>query len=81
MGGRYTNNFWIPPIQNTQADRAGVARHTLLVSCPTDLDYCVVFVDQVGVYFEHMKRTLKTCKQCMPDFPIISLYFACLSAL
>ena len=39
-----------PPIQQIQIDRAEVARCTLSVSCSIDLDYCVVFVDQVGVF-------------------------------
>ena len=52
--GKYTIHCGFPPIQNTQLDRSEVARCTLSVSCSTDLDYCV-FVDRVGVVFEHMR--------------------------
>ena len=58
--GRHTIDCVIPPIQNTQIDRAEVVRCTLLVSCSTDLDYCVVFVDRVGVFLEHVHRTFKS---------------------
>ena len=78
MCGRYTINCGIPPIQNTQIDCTEVARCTLLVSCPTDLHHCVVFVDQVGAFHEHVHRTLKASKQFMPDFPVVSLDFGCL---
>ena len=40
---------WIPPIQITYIDRAEIARCTLSVSFPTDLDYCVVFVAGSGI--------------------------------
>ena len=73
--GRGTNNDWIPPIQNTQINCAEVARCSLLVSCSTDLDYCLVFVDQVGVFLGHGHRILKASEQFTPDSPIISLYF------
>ena len=46
-----------------QTDSAEVARCTLSVSCSSDLDYCVVLVDQVGVSLEHAQRTLKASKQ------------------
>ena len=59
--------------KNTQIDRAEVARCILLaISCSTDLDYCVVFVDRVGVFLEHVHRTLKASEQST---------FACLLAL
>ena len=45
---RYTINCGIPPIQNTQIDHAEEARCTLFISCLTDLDFCVVFVNQAG---------------------------------
>ena len=58
--GKYTNNCGIPPIQNTHITCAEVARWTVLVSCSTDLDYCVVIVDRVSVLLGHMHRTLKS---------------------
>ena len=42
-------------MQYTQIDRAEVARCTLSVSCSTDLNYSVVFVDRVGVFLEHVQ--------------------------
>ena len=65
----------------TKIDRAEVARYTLSVSCSTDLDYCVAFVDWVSVFFEHVLRTLKTYKRFTLNFPVVSYYFACLLAL
>ena len=58
--GKYTNNCGIPPIQNTHINCAEVARWTVLVSCSTDLDYCVVIVDRVSVLLGHMHTTLKS---------------------
>ena len=54
---RYTTHCGTPAIQNAQIDLAEVARCTVLVSCLTDLDCC--FVDRVGVFLEHVHRTLK----------------------
>ena len=73
MCGRYTINCEIAQIQNTQIDHTEVTRCTLSVGCPTDLDYCVVFVDKVSVFLEHMQKTLKASK-CIP------LDFTCLLA-
>ena len=78
--GRYTINCGIPPIQNTQIDRVEVARCTLSVSCSTNLEYRVAFVDRVGVFLEHARRTLKASKRFAPDFPVVCLYPACLLA-
>ena len=78
---RHTINCWIPPIQNTQIDLTEEASCTLLVSCYTDLDYWVVFVNRVDVFLEHMHRTLKASERFMPNFPVISFYFACLLVL
>ena len=55
--GRYKINCEIPPIQNTQSDLAEAARCILSVSCSTDLDYCVVYVNQVSVFLERVHRT------------------------
>ena len=78
---RYTIKCSIPPIQNAQIKLIEVARCTLLVSCLTDLDYCVVFVNRVGVFLKHVHTTLKASEWFTPDFPVISLYFACLVVL
>ena len=80
MGGKKIN-CWIPLIQNTQINRAEVARCTLSISCLTDLDYCVVFVDRAGVYLEHVPRTLKASERFTPDLLVVSLHFPCLFAL
>ena len=72
---RYTNYCAIPPFQNKQIDRVVVARYTALVSCLTGLDDCVVFVDRVGVFLEHMPRILKLSERFPPDFPVVSFLF------
>ena len=77
---QYTNNCGIPPIQNTQINHAEVKRCTLLVSCSTDLDYCVVFVDWFGIFCKHVHRTLIATERFTPDLPIVSFNFACLLA-
>ena len=59
VSGRYTINCEIPPIENSQIDRAEEARCTLSVSCLTDLDYSVVFVHWVDVFLQHVHRTSK----------------------
>ena len=79
--GRYTTDCGIPSIQNAQINRTEVARCTLSVSCSTDLDYCAVFVDRVGVFLEHMHRTLRASERFTPNFPVVSVLFACLVAL
>ena len=48
------------------------------VSCSTDLDYCVVSVDRVGVFLEHI---YKSFERFTPNFPVIYPYFACLLTL
>ena len=58
-----------------------MARCTLSVSCSTDLDNCVVFVGRVGVFFEHVHRTLKASERFTSNFSIVSLYIACLLSL
>ena len=58
-----------------------MARCTLLVSFSSDLDHCFVFVDQVGVFLEHVHRTIKASECFTLNFPIISVYFAWLLAL
>ena len=70
---RCTIDCWIPPIQNTQIDHAEVARCTLSVSCSTDLDHCLMFVDRVSVFLEHVHRTFKVSKRFTPNFPLVSL--------
>ena len=57
-----------------------MARCTLLVSCLTDLDYCVVFVDRVGVFPEHVHWILKASEQFTSNFSVASLCIACLLA-
>ena len=68
-------------MQNTQIDRAEVTRCTLSVSCSTDLYYCVVFVNRVGVFLEHVLKTLKASERFTPSIPVVSPYFACLLVL
>ena len=68
-------------MQNTQVDRTEVARCTLPVSCSTDLDYCVAFVDRVGVFLEHVHGTLKASEGFTSNFSVVSLYIARLLAL
>ena len=51
------------------------------VSCLTDLDYCIVFVDRVGVFLENVPRTLKPSERFLTNFPVVSLYFTCFLAL
>ena len=63
-------------MQYTQIDRAEVARCTLSVSCSTDLDCCVAD-DRVGVFLEHVHRTLKASERFTPDFP--SFFFILLA--
>ena len=46
----------------------------------TDPDYCVVLVNWVGVFLEHMHRTLKVSEQFTSNFSVVSLYIACLLA-
>ena len=70
----------MPLIQNTQIDRVEVARCTLSGSRSADLDYCVVFVDRVGVLLEHVHGTLKASERFTPNFPVVSPYFAGVSA-
>ena len=78
---RCTINCGIPSIQNKQIDRAQVAGCTLLVSCSTDLDDCVVFVDRlVDVFLEHVHRTLKASERFTAALPVVSLYFTRLLA-
>ena len=67
--GRYTINFGIPPIQNTHIDPAEGARCTLSVSCSADPDYGVVLVDLVGVFLEHVLRTVKASERLTPNLP------------
>ena len=74
--GRYTINCGIPSMQYTQIDRAEVARCTLSVSCSTDLNCCVAD-DRVGVFLEHVHRTLKASERFTPDFP--SFFFILLA--
>ena len=45
-----------------------MVRCTLSVSCSTDLDYGVVFVDRVGVFLEHMHRTFTATERFTPNF-------------
>ena len=74
--GRYTINRGIPPIQNTHIDRAEGTRWTSSVSCSVDPDYGVVLVDLVGVFLEHVLRTLKALdglRQTSPSFLFILL--------
>ena len=72
----YTTDCRIQPIQNKQIDRAEVAKCILSVKSSTDLDYCVVFDYQVGVFLEHVHTTLKDSKRFTPEFPVVFLYFA-----
>ena len=48
-------------------------RCTLPISCSTDPDYCVVFVDRVGVFLEHMHRTLKAFARLPRRFSLFCL--------
>ena len=64
----------------TEIDCTEVARCTLSVCCSTEIDYCVVFIVWVGVFLEHIHRTLKASERFKPNFPDISLHFACLLA-
>ena len=75
--GRYTIDCGILPIQNTKADRTEVASCTLSVSCLSDLDNCVVFVDGVGVFLEHVHRTYlpNPLRQTSPLFLFMLLVF------
>ena len=80
MCGSYTINCGIPPIQNTGINCPEVARGTLSVSCQTDLLYCVLLIG--SVCFLHTSiATWKAFKQLIQDFPVVSLYFACLLTL
>ena len=45
----------------------------------TDLD--CFFVDRIGVFLEHMHRTLKDSEQFSTNFLVVFLYFTCLLAL
>ena len=51
------------------------------MSCSTALDNCVVFVDRVGVFLEHVHRTLKASERFTPNVPVVSLFIACLLVL
>ena len=75
---KYAINYGILPIQNTQIDHAEVARCTLSISCSTDLDNCVVFIDWVGVFLEHVHKILKASERFTSNFSVISLYIGCL---
>ena len=50
------------------------ARCTLLVSCLNDLNYCVVFVDRVGVFIEQVHKALKVVYARLPS----RFYLLCL---
>ena len=39
------------------------------------------FVDRVGVFLEHVHRTLKASERFTPNFPVVSLFIACLLVL
>ena len=67
--GKYTINRGIPPIQNTHIDPAEGTRWTLSVSCSADPDYGVVLVDLVGVFLEHVLRTVKASERLTPNLP------------
>ena len=45
-----------------------MARCTLSVSCSTDLDQCVVFVDGVCAFLEHVHRNLTASQRLSPNF-------------
>ena len=64
MCGRYSIFCGISLIQ---IDSDEAARCSSSVSFLTELDYCVVFVDQVGIFLEYMLRILKASKDFMPD--------------
>ena len=66
---------------NYLINRSEVARCTLTLSCSTDMDSCVVFLDRVGVFLEHVHGTLKASERFSANFPVVSLYFTCLLAL
>ena len=78
---RYTIDCEIPLNQNIQIDRTKVIARTSSVSCSTDLDDCVVFVDRVSVFLEHVHRTLKASERFTPNFPVISFHIESLLAL
>ena len=78
MCERYTIHCGIPPIQNTQIDRDEAARCIISVSCPTDLDDCVVVGDRVGVFLEHVHKSETASKRLTRGFPVVSLDFTCL---
>ena len=66
---KYIINYSLTSIQNTQLDRAEVARCTLSVSCSIYLDYCIVFVHRVGVFLEHLHRTLEASERFTSRLP------------
>ena len=70
---RHTIDCGTPPIQNTQIDYAEAARCSLPVSSSTDLDYCLIFVDRVDVFLEHVHRTFKVYERFTPNFHLVSL--------
>ena len=47
-----------------------MATCTLSVICSTDLGYCVVLVDQVVTFLEHVHKTLKDSEKFMSNFPV-----------
>ena len=47
----------------------------------TNLNNCVAFVNRVGVFLEHVHKTLKTSKRFTSNFSVVSLYTGCLLAL
>ena len=72
----------IPPLHKSTAPICRCGKMDIVGKlCTTDLDYCVVFVDQVDVFLEHVHRTLKASERLMPNFLIVFLYFTCLLAL
>ena len=82
--GRYTIDCGIPSIQTTQNTCAEVAWCTWSASCLTDLDYCVAFVNQVGVFLEPVFRTLKLLNglsQTSPTFLFILLPLALVASI
>ena len=69
--GRYTVNCGIPPHQSK------ILKSTALEwEDATDLNYCVVFVDRVGVFLEHMHRTLRAFARLPRRFSLFCLSFA-----
>ena len=40
-----------------------------------NLDYCVVLVNLVDVFLEHVHRNLKASEQFTPKFPFVSVLF------